>query len=60
METLHSIFQSIWTILVFVFFLGIVFWAYSSRNKQKFDEAARDIIDDDDSVEATRKDKHDV
>ena len=60
MEAFYSIFHSIWTILVLVIFLGVVFWAYSNRNKQKFDEAARDIIDDDDSVEATRKDKHDV
>lgn len=28
------------TVLLFVSFLGIVFWAYSSRQKNRFDEAA--------------------
>lgn len=28
------------TVLLFVSFLGIVFWAYSARQKDRFDEAA--------------------
>lgn len=28
------------TVTLFVAFLGIVFWAYSSRQKDRFDEAA--------------------
>jgi len=28
------------TVALFVSFLGIVFWAYSSRQKNRFDEAA--------------------
>ena len=30
----------IFTVIVFVCFIGIVWWAFSGRNKQKFDEAA--------------------
>lgn len=58
-EWLVSLIHPIWTILVFIIFIGIVAWAYSSRRKDEFDAAARDPIDDDDSIEAT-KDKHDV
>ncbi|MBY4595479.1 cbb3-type cytochrome c oxidase subunit 3 [Ottowia caeni] len=29
------------TLAAFVVFLGIVVWAWSSRNKQRFDEAAQ-------------------
>ena len=32
--------QSIWSIVILVTFLGIVVWAYSSRRKSDFDEAA--------------------
>ena len=39
--------QSIWTIVVMVTFLGIVAWAYSSKRKSSFDEAARLPFDDD-------------
>jgi len=28
------------TVALFVAFLGIIFWAYSSRQKERFDEAA--------------------
>lgn len=31
---------SIFTVVVFISFVGIVWWAFSSRNKQRFDEAA--------------------
>ncbi|MBP7535993.1 MAG: cbb3-type cytochrome c oxidase subunit 3 [Ottowia sp.] len=29
------------TVVAFVVFIGIVFWAWSRRNKERFDEAAR-------------------
>lgn len=35
------------TVLAFVSFLGIVFWAYSGKRKARFDEAARLPFDDD-------------
>lgn len=37
---------SIFTVAVFVFFIGIVLWAYSKRSKAKFDEAANLVFDD--------------
>jgi len=39
--------QSAWTIVVMVTFLGIVAWAYSSKRKSSFDEAAQLPFDDD-------------
>lgn len=32
--------QGIWTIIVMIFFLGVVVWAWSSKRKKVFDEAA--------------------
>jgi cytochrome c oxidase cbb3-type subunit 4 len=55
-----SIFQSIWTTVVFILFTGIIVWAYNSKRKSNFDEVARDILDDDDSVASTVKEKHHV
>ncbi len=40
--------QSIWTVVVFITFIGIVWWAYGSRRKKDFDEAARLALDDSD------------
>jgi cytochrome c oxidase cbb3-type subunit 4 len=36
-----TLIQSIWSIVILVTFLGIVAWAYSSKRKSAFDEAAR-------------------
>jgi len=32
--------QVVWTVVVMITFLGIVFWAFSGRRKESFDEAA--------------------
>lgn len=40
--------RSLFTVLVFVTFIGIVWWAYSARRKQSFDEAAQLVLEDDD------------
>lgn len=42
-----AIFLSLWTVVVFAVFIGIVLWAWSSKRKQSFDEAARLPLDDD-------------
>ncbi len=42
-----SLFHSIWTIAVMIIFLGIVAWAFSSKRKDSFDEAARLPLEDD-------------
>jgi cytochrome c oxidase cbb3-type subunit 4 len=55
---IYALFQSVWTIIVMVIFLGIVVWAYSNKHKASFDATAKSLIDDDDSVKA--KEKKDV
>jgi cytochrome c oxidase cbb3-type subunit 4 len=46
-------FHSIWTVLLFVAFIGIWAWAWSARRKASFDAAARLPLDDDDSTPFT-------
>ena len=46
-----SLFQSLWSIVILITFIGIVFWAYSSKRTSAFDEAARLPFDDDLSSE---------
>ena len=43
--------QSIWSIVILVTFLGIVFWAFSSKRKSAFEEAARLPFEDEASSE---------
>ncbi|MFC3121725.1 cbb3-type cytochrome oxidase subunit 3 [Agaribacter flavus] len=50
----QGVIGSIFTVIVFVSFVGVVIWAFSSRNKDKFDEAAN-LVFDDDNEEATNK-----
>lgn len=38
---------SIYTVIVFVAFIGAVWWAFNSKNKNKFDDAANIIFEDD-------------
>ncbi len=44
--------RSVLTVIMFVTFLGIVFWAYSGRRKREFDEAAQLPFDEDESMVA--------
>jgi cytochrome c oxidase cbb3-type subunit 4 len=44
--------RSAMTVIMFVLFLGIVFWAYSSKRKRAFDEAARLPFEEDESMVA--------
>ena len=46
-----TLFQSIWSIVVMITFLGIVAWAYSSKRKTAFDEAARLPFEDEPSTD---------
>ncbi|MDD1791603.1 cbb3-type cytochrome c oxidase subunit 3 [Enterovibrio makurazakiensis] len=39
-------FHSIWTLVIFVSFIGIVLWAYSSRRKTEFEDAANLVFAD--------------
>ncbi len=38
--------RGVFTIVMFVMFIGIVVWAWSGRRKSSFDEAARLPLDD--------------
>ena len=38
--------RSLFTLLAFAVFIGIVWWAYSSKQKHAFDEAAKSVLDD--------------
>ena len=42
-----TLFHSIWTLLLFLIFIGIVWWAYSSKRKASFNEAANLPLEDD-------------
>ena len=52
---MSSLVHSIWTVIVFIVFIGIVFWAYSGRRKKDFDEAARLVLDDDQPIQQEKK-----
>jgi cytochrome c oxidase cbb3-type subunit 4 len=40
--TIHTI----WTVLLLLIFIGIVAWAWNSRQKARFDRAARSVLDE--------------
>ncbi|MDH5611666.1 MAG: cbb3-type cytochrome c oxidase subunit 3 [Gammaproteobacteria bacterium] len=42
-----TIVQTIWTVVAFVMFIGVVIWAFGSGRKAEFDKAARMAMDDD-------------
>ncbi len=42
-----NLMRSIWTVVLFAVFLGIVWWAWSGRRKSDFEAAARLPLDDD-------------
>jgi len=46
METINMI-RTVVTLLSFLVFIGIVIWAWSSRNRQQFEEAAQLPFDQD-------------
>ncbi|MEJ2093678.1 MAG: cbb3-type cytochrome c oxidase subunit 3 [Gammaproteobacteria bacterium] len=41
-----SLIHSIWTVLVFLLFIGIVIWAWSGKRKDNFDKASRIPLED--------------
>lgn len=43
----QGIIGSIYTVIVFVAFVGAVCWAFYSKNRSKFDEAANMIFEED-------------
>lgn len=53
-----SILQSVWTVIAFVIFVVVVFWAWSGRRKKDFDKAARMALDDDKAVSKEQQRGH--
>ncbi|MFC1503486.1 cbb3-type cytochrome oxidase subunit 3 [Pseudomonadota bacterium] len=49
--TIHSV----WTVVLFISFIGIFFWAYSKRRKSEFNEAANLVFADEDKDLHTRE-----
>lgn len=45
-----SLIFSIWTVIVFFLFIGIVIWAWNGKRKQEFDAAAMIPLDDEDEI----------
>jgi cytochrome c oxidase cbb3-type subunit 4 len=39
--------RGVFTVVMFILFIGIFVWAYSSRRKKDFDEAAQLPLDED-------------
>lgn len=49
--TIHSI----WTIVLFVCFIGVVWWAYGKKRKARFDEAANLIFTDEEPASSQKQ-----
>lgn len=45
--------QTVWTVIAFVIFVGIVIWAWSGHRKEDFDKAARMALDDDKPIDSS-------
>lgn len=48
-------FHSIWTVILFTSFIGIIVWAYSKRQTSRFEEAANLVFADDELDKTTLK-----
>ncbi len=55
-------FQPIYTVLVFITFVALIIWAWSSKRKKSFDEAANiplnDDVEDDVSPNSIKENHH--
>ncbi len=54
-STIHSIF----TVILFVAFIGFVVWAYSKKRKTDFDQAANLVFDDEQKAPQKNKQESD-
>jgi len=46
----YGLIHSVWTVMMFALFIGIIVWAWSAKRKKQFDEAAHLPLEDDDAV----------
>lgn len=49
-------FQGVITLVLMIIFIGIVVWAYSSKRKKRFDEAANLVFADEKKNDASETD----
>jgi len=42
----YGTWRGVYTILVLVLFIGVIWWAYGKRRSKQFDEAANSIFDE--------------
>ncbi|MBI4006022.1 MAG: CcoQ/FixQ family Cbb3-type cytochrome c oxidase assembly chaperone [Gammaproteobacteria bacterium] len=57
-----GIIQSIWTIIVMVVFVWVVFWAWNGKRKKSFDKASRIPMEDDEMISSdmhSKENNHD-
>ena len=45
------------TVLSFIAFIGIVWWAYGRRRRARFDRAARSVLEDDDEARTAGRER---
>jgi len=53
----QGIIGSIYTVIVFVAFIGAIWWAFNSRNKDKFDDAANIIFEEEKQDKQEKQEK---
>lgn len=44
----YGTYRGIYTLILLILFLAIVYWAYNKKSKKDFDNIAESILDDDD------------
>ncbi len=47
--------QTVWTVIAFVFFVGIIAWAWSGKRKKDFDEASRLPLEEDELTNTNKQ-----
>jgi cytochrome c oxidase cbb3-type subunit 4 len=45
-----AMFHSFWTVGALIIFVGIIFWAFSKRRRDDFEEASRLPLEDDQPI----------
>lgn len=44
----YGTYRGIYTLILLILFLAIVYWAYNKKSKKDFEDIAESILDDDD------------
>ena len=44
----YGTYRGVYTLILMVLFLVIIYWAYNKKSKAKFDDIAQSILEDDD------------